>query len=74
MDSLDEDCVDAFQQFRNVITNNGIPQREEMCVGMVQEYLPLAVWRPFADSVVTVNAQVELIVLCFSICLQVLHS
>lgn len=55
--SLDQECVNAFQQFTNVITNNGIPEREEMCVGMVQEYLPLAVWRPYADTVVTTNAQ-----------------
>ena len=66
--SLDQECVNAFQQFTNVITNNGIPEREEMCVGMVQEYLPLAVWRPYADTVVTTNAQVSYI---SSMCLQV---
>ena len=38
--ALDTDCVDAFTQFENTITNNGIPEREEMCVTMVQKYLP----------------------------------
>ena len=56
---LDTDCVNAFMQFESTITNNGIPEREEMCVRMVQEYLPLAVWRPFAVYVLSDGARVS---------------
>ena len=64
---LDLECVDAFMQFRSVITNNGIPEREEMCVKMVQKFLPLAIWRPYADVVVTENAQVSYIFMCLQV-------
>ena len=56
---LDSASVDAFMQFENTITNNGIPEREEMCVKKVQEFLPLAIWRPYAEFVFSDEARVN---------------
>ena len=41
------------------MTTNEIPSRAEMCVDIVRQALPLAVWRPFADEILSQGARVN---------------
>jgi len=61
---MGQDFLDAYYTFTSAVTGNGERERYLTCVSLVENSLPMAVARPFADKFFTNSSRQEVSCQC----------